>query len=132
MKEFVISNWLLILILFAIIGVLIFLALRGKKEIIAKILYTLVTEAEKCFGGGTGSLKFAYVVEKIYSYLPSFVKMFITYKRLKTMIENALCKAKKKWLEESGISNYLKPTEYFGGELISVGTDKTTPDNNEK
>ncbi len=131
MKEFIINNWILLLIVLTIIGVLVFLALRGKKEIIAKILYTLVTEAEKHFGGGTGSLKFAYVVEKIYSYLPSFVKMFITYKRLKTMIENALDKAKKKWLEETGISNYLKPPDVFAGELISVGID-IPPDNNEK
>ena len=120
MKEFFISNWASLLTIIVLAVTVVFLAIRGKKEIIAKILYALVTEAEKIYGGGTGSVKFAYVVEKAYSYLPASIKVFITYERLKTMIEDALTAAKIKWAEEVGISDYLKEPELLVGESINV------------
>lgn len=120
MKDFFISNWTSIAVILVFVAVLIFLAIRGKKDIIAKILFALVTEAEKIYGNGTGSVKFAYVVEKAYSYLPAIVKVFITYERLKTMIEDALAAAKIKWAEEAGISDYLKETEFLVGEPVNV------------
>ena len=131
MKEFLMSNWASILVILAFVAVLVYLAVRGKKDIVAKILYALVTEAEKTYGSGTGSVKFAYVVEKAYSYLPAILKVFITYERLKQMIEDALAAAKIKWAEEAGISDYLKEPEVFVGELVSVA-DATAPGNNEK
>ena len=131
MKEFFMSNWASLLVILVFVVTLVILAIRGKKDIVAKILYALVTEAEKIYGGGTGSVKFAYVVEKAYSYLPAILKVFITYERLKTMIEDALAAAKIKWAEEAGISDYLKEPEVFVGELVSVA-DATAPGNNEK
>ena len=131
MKEFFMSNWASLLVILVFVVTLVILAIRGKKDIVAKILYALVTEAEKIYGGGTGSVKFAYVVEKAYSYLPAILKVFITYERLKQMIEDALAAAKIKWAEEAGISDYLKEPEVFVGELVSVA-DATAPDNNEK
>ena len=131
MKEFLMSNWASLLVILAFVAVLVYLAVRGKKDIVAKILYALVTEAEKLYGSGTGSVKFAYVVEKAYSYLPAILKVFITYERLKQMIEDALAAAKIKWAEEAGISDYLKEPEVFVGELGSVA-DATAPGNNEK
>ena len=131
MKEFLMSNWASLLVILAFVAVLVYLAVRGKKDIVAKILYALVTEAEKIYGSGTGSVKFAYVVEKAYSYLPAILKVFITYERLKQMIEDALAAAKIKWAEEAGISHYLKEPEVSVGELVSVA-DATAPGNNEK
>ena len=131
MKEFLMSNWASLLVILAFVAVLVYLAVRGKKDIVAKILYALVTEAEKTYGSGTGSVKFAYVVEKAYSYLPAILKVFITSERLKQMIEDALAAAKIKWAEEAGISDYLKEPEVFVGELVSVA-DATAPGNNEK
>jgi len=131
MKEFFMSNWASLLVILVFVTTLVILAIRGKKDIVAKILYALVTEAEKIYGNGTGSVKFAYVVEKAYSYLPAILKVFITYERLKTMIEDALAAAKIKWAEEAGISDYLKEPEVFVGELVSVA-DATAPGNNEK
>lgn len=93
-----------LVVLLAIVAVFVFLAVRGKKKIIFKMLYALVNEAEKQFGSGTGKLKFAYVVEKIYSLLPSFFKIFITYKTLEKWIEKVLAEAKEYWAEQAGIS----------------------------
>ena len=120
MKEFFMSNWASLLVILVFVTTLVILAIRGKKDIVAKILYALVTEAEKIYGGGTGSIKFAYVVEKAYSYLPAILKVFITYERLKTMIEDALAAAKIKWAEEAGISDYLKVPELLVGEPVNV------------
>ena len=120
MKEFFMSNWASLLVILVFVFVLVILAIRGKKDIIAKILYALVTEAEKIYGGGTGSVKFAYVVEKAYTYLPAILKVFITYERLKLMIEDALAAAKIKWAEEAGISDYLKEPELLVGEAVNV------------
>jgi len=120
MKEFFMSNWASLLVILVFVATLVILAIRGKKDIVAKILYALVTEAEKIYGGGTGSVKFAYVVEKAYSYLPAILKVFITYERLKTMIEDALAAAKIKWAEEAGISDYLKESDILVGELVET------------
>ena len=120
MKEFFMSNWASLLVILVFVVTLVILAIRGKKDIVAKILYALVTEAEKIYGGGTGSVKFAYVVEKAYSYLPAILKVFITYERLKTMIEDALAAAKIKWAEEAGISDYLKEPELLVGEPVNA------------
>ena len=130
MKEFFMSNWASLLVILVFVVTLVILAIRGKKDIVAKILYALVTEAEKIYGGGTGSVKFAYVVEKAYSYLPAILKVFITYERLKTMIEDALAAAKIKWAEEAGISDYLKEPEIFVGELLET-TDTASDNTNE-
>lgn len=121
MKEFFMSNWASLLVILVFVVTIVILAIRGKKDIVAKILYALVTEAEKIYGGGTGSVKFAYVVEKAYSYLPAILKVFITYERLKTMIEDALSAAKIKWAEEAGISDYLKEPELLVGEPVNAG-----------
>lgn len=121
MKEFIMSNWASLLVILAFVAILVILAVRGKKDIVGKILYALVTEAEKIYGSGTGSVKFAYVVEKAYSYFPAILKIFITYERLKQMIEEALAAAKIMWATEAGISDYLKEPELPVGEPVNVG-----------
>jgi hypothetical protein len=126
MKEFFMSNWASLLVILAFVAILVILAVRGKKDIVGKILYALVTEAEKIYGSGTGSVKFAYVVEKAYSYFPAILKIFITYERLKQMIEESLAAAKIMWATEAGISDYLKETELLVGEPANVGA---APDN---
>ena len=145
MKEFIITNWTSMIAILIFVSVLIFLTLRGKKDIVAKMLFALVTEAEKIYGGGTGSVKLAYVVEKAYSYLPSVLKVFITYKRLKQMIEDALTAAKIKWTENPSLADYLKEpqaligelantidadTEFLTGKLVDTAADISTPADN--
>ena len=107
MVELITTHWPSILVVLVFIALIIFLTVRGKKDIVSKILYSLVTEAEKIYGSGTGSVKFAYVIEKAYNALPAVLKLFITYERLKTMIEEALTTAKEKWAEDAGVTEYL-------------------------
>lgn len=107
MLNFLAKNWDSVLVVLLFVGVIVFFAVKGKKQIVYKMLFALVTEAEKIYGSGTGSVKFAYVVEKVYSYMPAILKIFITYDALKDMIERALDEAKITWGKEAGIETYL-------------------------
>lgn len=97
------ETYIPIIITAAVIAVFVILAARGKKDIIYKMLYSLVNEAEEMFGSQTGKLKFAYVIERVYAMLPGIFKVFITYQTLEKWIEKALAEAKEHWAEQAGI-----------------------------
>lgn len=109
--NFLAQNWDSILIVVAFIGLFVFLYIKGEKKIIYKILLFLITEAEKLYGSGTGSLKLGYVINSIYDKLPKILKVFITTAQLVSWIEDALVLAKKTWAENAAIENYVKNTE---------------------
>lgn len=99
--NFIVTYWDSILVVLAFIALIVFLALRGKKDIIHKMLYALCDEAEKLYGSGTGKLKFAYVMEKAYSMMPAIIKVFITYDTFEWWIEEALMKLKADLKEDA-------------------------------
>lgn len=101
--EFIQTHWASILVVLAVIIVAIVLAVRGKKEIVYKMLYTLVTEAEERYGSGEGTAKFAEVMTRIYTMLPAVIRIFITYETLERWIEETLKKAKADWAKKAGI-----------------------------
>lgn len=105
--EFIAANWdsiLLIVCACVALGILYF---KGQKKIVYKILYSLITEAEKQFGNGTGELKQAYVIEKVYNALPAVLKSVVSAERLGKWVDEALIKAKAKWGENSSVSGYI-------------------------
>ena len=69
---------------------LVILFKRGKTKEIYSIVKALVDEAEIKFGSGTGVLKYQYVVGKLYSVLPGYVKLFISDRLLDIWIETAV------------------------------------------
>ena len=101
MIDFIIANWDILLVSLVLVAVIAYLLVRGKKDIVYKILYSLVNEAEKIFGAGTGKLKFAYVMEKAYALLPAVIKVVITYKTFEKWIESAVTKMKEDLKEKS-------------------------------
>ncbi len=105
MIEFITSNWQSIIVILAFILLVVVLAIRGKKQIIYKMLYALVHEAEDRYGSGTGSLKYAEVMTKIYSMLPPIIKFFITYETLDGWIEKQVAILKKELEEKAGIKD---------------------------
>ena len=104
MIDFIATHWASILVVLAVIAVIVILALKGKKQIIYKMLYILIDEAEEMFGGGTGKVKFSYVLEAIYDKLPAIIKVFVTYGTIETWIENALAEMKEYWKEQAEIT----------------------------
>ena len=110
MMEFLADNWAIFaaFAFAAIVVILVVVYVKDKKQIINKMLYALVTEAEKKFGAKTGTLKFSYVMEKIYEVLPAPIKTFVPYDTLERWIEVALANAKRNWSEEASIMAYTK------------------------
>jgi hypothetical protein len=107
---------ILIIAILAVAAFVVFLAVRGKKEIIYKMIYALVNEAEECFGSGAGKQKFAYVMERIYAELPPIFKVLIDYKTLEKWIEEALAEAKEHWAEKANITDEPPIVHGFGQE----------------
>ena len=101
--DFLTAHWSSILVVLVFVLTIIILAVKGKKDIIYKMLYTLVTEAEERYGSGEGATKFAEVMTRIYSMLPLIIRIFITYSTLERWIEEALKKAKAEWAKRAGI-----------------------------
>ena len=81
--------FLLSMLAIAIIHVVI-LYKNNKKIEIYKIIQGLVCEAEIRLGSGTGDLKYEFVVNKVYSLLPFYVKIFVSEKLLDIWIETAV------------------------------------------
>ena len=104
---------IILLVVLVILTIVILLASRGKKDIIYKMLYVLIDEAESLYGSKTGKLKFSYVLEKVYAMLPSAMRLFITYGMLEKWIEKALVEMKEYWAERAGITED-KPIQVKG------------------
>ena len=108
MLEFIINYWEFILLAILITAALIYIIFRGEKSVALKMLYSMVTEAEKEYGGGTGVLKLAAVVEKLYPMLPVLVRTFVSANTLQKWIEIVLAEAKETWEKNANISTYIK------------------------
>lgn len=106
--EFILANWDSILGTIAVIGVAIFALIKQEKTIIFKMLYSLVTEAEKQYGGGTGELKLSSVISQLYQKAPAAVKV-IPVETLEKWVEEALATAKEKWAKNANIATYITP-----------------------
>lgn len=81
--------FLLSMLVVAIVYVVL-LYKNNKKIEIYKIIQGLVCEAEIRLGSGTGDLKYEFVVNKVYSLLPFYVKIFVSEKLLDIWIETAV------------------------------------------
>ena len=97
--EFLIENWSDVTLVISVLFIIIYSSFTNKTEYLKADLFSLVTEAEKIYGGKTGQIKLMYVVRKIYSKMPAILKMFLSEKQLEKIIENVLRKAKKSWSE---------------------------------
>ncbi len=96
--EFIINHWSDILLILMAVGSLIYAIYKKDLSLVRQQLFSLVTEAEKEYGAGTGVLKLASVVTTIYPKLPKLFKALITEKKLVQIIEDVLAEAKKKWI----------------------------------
>ena len=96
---FLAKNWDSVLVVVAFLAVVVVLIKRGETKILKQILFNLVTQAEKQFGSGTGSLKYAAVADWIYQRIPA--------SDIEKMIEAALEEAKKAWGANENLKGYI-------------------------
>lgn len=108
--QFLFANWDSVLVVLAFLALIVVLVKRGETKVLNKVLFGLVTQAEKQFGGGTGKLKLAAVSDWIYQRIPAVLKLLFSEKDIERMIETALEEAKKAWGNNENIAAYIEPT----------------------
>ena len=89
-----------VIVVILFIVAVIFMLRKGATKQVNEMLFYLVTEAEKQFGGGTGQLKYAAVVAWLYERLPLIVRILYTEKQIDLLIEDAV-ERMKKYLESN-------------------------------
>ena len=118
---FLAKNWDSVLVVVAFLAVVVVLIKRGETKILKQILFNLVTQAEKQFGSGTGSLKYAAVADWIYQRIPAVLKLLFTSSDIEKMIEAALEEAKKAWGANENLKGYIDTPSV---ERLLVGIDE--------
>lgn len=106
--EFLAQNWVVILLIVVVIAALVYVIIRSEKSVVFKMIYAMVTEAEKEYGSGTGQLKLASVIEKLYVKLPPVLKLVVSAETLQSWVEIVLAQAKETWEKNADINNYIK------------------------
>lgn len=118
---FLAKNWDSVLVVVAFLAVVVALIKRGETKILKQILFNLVTQAEKQFGSGTGSLKYAAVADWIYQRIPAVLKLLFTSSDIEKMIEAALEEAKKAWGANENLKGYIETPSV---ESLLVGIEE--------
>lgn len=118
---FLAANWDSVLVVVAFLAVVVVLIKRGETKILKQILFNLVTQAEKQFGSGTGSLKYAAVADWIYQRIPAVLKLLFTSSDIEKMIEAALEEAKKAWGTNENLKGYIETPSV---ESLLVGIEE--------
>lgn len=118
---FLAKNWDSVLVVVAFLALVVVLIKRGETKILKQILFNLVTQAEKQFGSGTGSLKYAAVADWIYQRIPAVLKLLFTSSDIEKMIEAALEEAKKAWGANENLKGYIDTPSV---ESLLVGIEK--------
>lgn len=90
MMNFITTYWSSILVVLLMLIGLLFIYKKGKKEFVRQVVLSLVVQAEKNLGSGTGELKYAMVVENVYRVLPVVLKLLITKSELDKLIEDSV------------------------------------------
>ena len=128
---FLAKNWDSVLVVVAFLALVVALIKRGETKILKQILFNLVTQAEKQFGSGTGSLKYAAVADWIYQRIPAVLKLLFTSSDIEKMIEAALEEAKKAWGANENLKGYIDTPSV---ESLLVGIEEqavqTEPEEN--
>lgn len=120
---FLAKNWDSVLVIVAFLALVVVLIKRGETKILKQILFNLVTQAEKQFGSGTGSLKYAAVADWIYQRIPAVLKLLFTSSDIEKMIEAALEEAKKAWGANENLKGYIDTPSV---ESLLVGIEAQT------
>ena len=122
---FLLMNWDSVLVVLAFLALIVVLIRRGETAVLKKILFSLVTQAEKEYGDGTGRLKLAAVSDWIYQRMPAVLKLLFSQRDIENMIESVLEEAKKAWETNGNIAAYIAPDDFFC--MIPREADETPP-----
>ncbi len=102
-----IINALLLIVI--IVGVVLF-AKKGETEILKSVLLSLIVEAEKQYGDGTGAMKLATVTDWLYQRIPLYLQPFFTAEELTQLVEKAVVDAQGAWESNKNLKQYITET----------------------
>lgn len=80
----------------------------------------MVTDAEGECGAGTGIIKLSDVVAKLYTHLPSVIRILFTEKQLVDIAEAVLVEAKKKWETNGNLTTYIENKQQATVQALTI------------
>ena len=92
--SFATANLASILVILVMAIVFAFLYRTGHQAAVKKMILSLVVKAEKDLGSGTGTLKYALVIDAVYTKLPLLIQVLFTKSEIETFIEEAVTSLK--------------------------------------
>lgn len=118
----ILSNYWVDAIIILVATVLLIVAYKaGHRNTVKKIILSLVVQAEKALGSGTGELKYAMVIEAIYNKLPVVMRFLFTPEEIDNMIEEGVGKLKE--ILASGVT-----LDGYDDEQLKIDFDLFTDD----
>lgn len=125
--KFLVANWDSVLVVVGFLALVAVLIKRGETKILKNILFKLVTQAEREFGSGTGTLKYAAVSDWLYQRMPAVLKFLFTEKDIDSMIEAVLAEAKAKWGTNDNVKQYIEEGE-LARQIVAYTVEENAPD----
>lgn len=118
----ILSNYWVDAIIILVAVVLLIVAYKaGHRNTVKKIILSLVVQAEKALGSGTGELKYAMVIEAVYNKLPAVMRFLFTPEEIDNMIEEGVDKLKE--ILASGVT-----LDGYDDEQLKIDFDLFTDD----
>lgn len=118
----ILSNYWVDAIIILVAVVLLIVAYKaGHRNTVKKIILSLVVQAEKALGSGTGELKYAMVIEAVYNKLPTVMRFLFTPEEIDNMIEEGVNKLKE--ILASGVT-----LDGYDDEQLKIDFDLFTDD----
>ena len=112
--DFIINNWYLIIAIIAVIGAVVFAAVKffkmPSKKQLAKVrewLLFAVTEAEKELGNGTGKLKLRAVYDRFLSRF-KWISYVITFDKFSELVDDALVEMRELLDKNKAVADFVK------------------------
>lgn len=121
--KWLLVNWDSVLLVAFIAVLVIYLIKTGQTKILKQIAVKFVTDAEGECGAGMGIIKLSDVVAKLYSHLPSVVRILFTEKQLVSIAESVLEEAKKKWKTNENLTTYIENKQQTTPAVVSMYTN---------
>lgn len=118
--KWLLVNWDSVLLVALVVALIIYLIKTGQTKILKQIAVKLVTDAEGECGAGTGIIKLSDVVAKLYTHLPSVIRILFTEKQLVNIAEAVLEEAKKKWETNGNLTTYIENKQQATVQALTI------------
>lgn len=107
MLDFISQNWPSLIIAAGILVYIVYLSATRQWIKVREFAYEMMLCAERVFADDQGKLKFDFVVNFVYDYLPAWMKMFVKRETLNKLVQN-LYDTAKDLLDDGEINSSIK------------------------